>query len=178
MPLRISAESLGLATLGSEELAHGGLTTRDHDDGWVRALVRQKRDRQRNQRVEQEGVDDAVAFAALRAELRREIMAIVAAYNDECGHEEVVVALHAGGRIGLAKHAYPAGYLDVVPDLVGLRFVVTVKLRKDLASPVTEREFEGGYVVRDGKPRAVWFDAELSVPEVVQRILMPFFDEI
>jgi hypothetical protein len=121
---------------------------------------------------------EATSFSTLRADLWQEIIAAVATYNEAIGSEEVIVALQAEGRIGIAKRAYPAGYLDVVPDREAMTFVVTIKVRKSADAPVSEHVVEGGCQLRDGQAWLTWFGTESTPAEIVQRILTPFFDQI
>jgi hypothetical protein len=144
---------------------------------WVQELVRQKIAKAKPP-DETAPRTEATSFSTLRADLWQEIIAAVATYNEAIGSEEILVALQAEGRIGIAKHAYPAGYLDVVPDREALRFVVTIKLRKSADAPISEHVVEGGLHVRDGQAWLTWLGTESTPAEIVQRILTPFFDKI
>lgn len=147
------------------------------DVTWVHELVRRKR---RPARAEPTALEDAsaTAISTARAQLWQEIIAAVAAYNEAFGREEIVATFSPNGDISLAKHDFPAGYLDVRPDHAAARFIVTVKLRKTAAAPLVEYGIEGGWVVRDGQIHLVWFGVEMTPAEIVRRILTPFFDEI
>ena len=144
---------------------------------WVREMVARKRLSAGDQAATIEDTP-AAALRSIRARLWQEITAVVTAYNQAIGREEILSKLSLDGEIRLAKFAYPAGYLDIRADQAAARFVVDVRLRKSESVPEVEHSIEGGWVIRDGTVRLTWFGIETSPGEIVRRILTPFFDEI
>jgi hypothetical protein len=144
---------------------------------WVKDLVRLKL-AEANQPEPTGPRTEGTSFSTLRADLWEEIVAAVATYNEAIGSEEVLVALQPEGRVGIAKHTYPAGYLEIEPDREKLRFVVTTRLRRAPDIPIVEHVAEGGCEIRDNQVWLTWLGTESTPAEVVQRVLTPFFEEI
>jgi hypothetical protein len=144
------------------------------------AWVRERADRKQRRRVLEGALPQdtrAASFAALRVQLWFEFVVAVTAYNEAVMADEIGVSFPEPGGLHLAKHFYPAGYLDVRLTREPPQFLVTVKLRRSAAAAVVEDVVEGAWTMRDGSPRLLWFGLETTARAVVQRVLTMFIDE-
>jgi hypothetical protein len=146
------------------------------DVGWVRTRVERKQ-HLRAAGAAPQADTRAASFTALRAELWFEFIVAVTAYNEAVKADEIGVSFSEQGGLHLAKHLYPAGYLDVHLFREPAQFLVAVKLRRSAAAAVVEDVVEGAWTTRDGRPRLLWFGLETTARAVVQRVLTMFIDE-